>query len=205
MHDWHHSRRICESVRVPVLLAGGLSPDNARAAAEQVRPAGLDVCSGLRTEGRLDAGIGYMSGFIPLPSILELFASTDGILVPGGFGSRGIEGKVKAIEYARTRKQFGKAISEFGMIRHKLGNMAIKIFAVESMAYRTSGMVDAFVSTMDKSSAGYDQHVQKALEEYAIECSRNFWSSRAGKSVRECPPRDSSRASPANSSAMIMA
>ncbi|NDD31334.1 MAG: CTP synthase [Proteobacteria bacterium] len=34
----------------------------------------------------------------------ELFASTDGILVPGGFGSRGIEGKVKAIEYARTRK-----------------------------------------------------------------------------------------------------
>lgn len=56
VHDWNHSRRIVESVRVPVLLAGGLNPDNARAAAEQVRPSGLDVCSGLRTDGRLDAG-----------------------------------------------------------------------------------------------------------------------------------------------------
>ena len=55
VHDWKHSRRICESVAVPVLLAGGLNPDNARAAVEQVRPAGLDVCSGLRTDGRLDA------------------------------------------------------------------------------------------------------------------------------------------------------
>jgi len=56
VHDWAHSRRICESVGVPVLLAGGLHPGNARAAFEQVRPGGLDVCSGLRTEGRLDAG-----------------------------------------------------------------------------------------------------------------------------------------------------
>ena len=56
MHDWNHSRRIVDSVRVPVLLAGGLNPDNARAAMEQVRPSGLDVCSGLRTDGRLDAG-----------------------------------------------------------------------------------------------------------------------------------------------------
>lgn len=55
VHDWRHSRRIRESVGVPVLLAGGLNPDNARAAAEQVRPAGLDICSGLRTDGRLDA------------------------------------------------------------------------------------------------------------------------------------------------------
>jgi phosphoribosylanthranilate isomerase len=39
-----------------VLLAGGLHPGNARAALDQVRPSGLDVCSGLRTGGRLDAG-----------------------------------------------------------------------------------------------------------------------------------------------------
>ncbi len=75
------------------------------------------------------------------------------------------------VDYARTRKQFGKPISDFGMIRHKLGNMAMKIFAAESMAYRTSGMVDAFISTVDKHSPGYDLHVQKALEEYAMECS----------------------------------
>jgi phosphoribosylanthranilate isomerase len=56
VHDWALSRRIRESVEVPVLLAGGLHPGNARAALEQVDPAGLDVCSGLRLNGRLDAG-----------------------------------------------------------------------------------------------------------------------------------------------------
>jgi phosphoribosylanthranilate isomerase len=56
VHDWTHSREICASAGVPVLLAGGLNPGNARAAIEQVRPSGLDVCSGLRTEGRLDPG-----------------------------------------------------------------------------------------------------------------------------------------------------
>jgi len=55
VHDWSTSRRICESVSVPVLLAGGLNPGNAREAFERVRPAGLDVCSGLRLNGRLDA------------------------------------------------------------------------------------------------------------------------------------------------------
>lgn len=55
VHDWDTSRRIVESVRVPVLLAGGLNPANAREAFERVQPAGLDVCSGLRPNGRLDA------------------------------------------------------------------------------------------------------------------------------------------------------
>ncbi len=54
VHDWATSRRICESVAVPVLLAGGLHAGNAREAFERVRPAGLDVCSGLRLNGRLD-------------------------------------------------------------------------------------------------------------------------------------------------------
>jgi phosphoribosylanthranilate isomerase len=56
VHDWSISRAICESVAIPVLLAGGLNPANARAAFEQVAPAGLDVCSGLRLDGRLDPG-----------------------------------------------------------------------------------------------------------------------------------------------------
>ena len=56
VHDWDTSRRIRESVSVPVLLAGGLHPGNAREAFERVMPAGLDVCSGLRPNGRLDAG-----------------------------------------------------------------------------------------------------------------------------------------------------
>lgn len=54
VHDWAHSRQICEGASVPVLLAGGLHAGNARAAIEQVRPSGLDVCSALRTDGRLD-------------------------------------------------------------------------------------------------------------------------------------------------------
>jgi len=56
VHDWVTSRRIVESVDLPVLLAGGLNPGNAREALDSVRPAGLDVCSGLRLNGRLDAG-----------------------------------------------------------------------------------------------------------------------------------------------------
>jgi phosphoribosylanthranilate isomerase len=55
VHDWSYSRRIRKAVSVPVLLAGGLHPGNVRAAIENVQPAGLDVCSGLRTNGALDS------------------------------------------------------------------------------------------------------------------------------------------------------
>ena len=55
VHDWATSRRIRDSIGVPVLLAGGLHPGNAREAFDRVQPAGLDVCSGLRPNGRLDA------------------------------------------------------------------------------------------------------------------------------------------------------
>jgi phosphoribosylanthranilate isomerase len=53
-HDWSISRRIREVVSVPVFLAGGLRPDNVREAIETVSPFGVDVCSGVRTAGRLD-------------------------------------------------------------------------------------------------------------------------------------------------------
>ena len=53
-HDWAVSRRICESVEIPVFLAGGLRPDNVAEAIETVRPFGVDVCSGVRTNGDLD-------------------------------------------------------------------------------------------------------------------------------------------------------
>jgi phosphoribosylanthranilate isomerase len=54
IHNWAISRRICAGVDVPVFLAGGLRPDNARAAIEAVEPFGLDLCSGVRTDGKLD-------------------------------------------------------------------------------------------------------------------------------------------------------
>jgi phosphoribosylanthranilate isomerase len=53
-HDWTISRRIRERVEVPVFLAGGLRADNVLEAVEAVGPFGLDLCSGVRTDGRLD-------------------------------------------------------------------------------------------------------------------------------------------------------
>lgn len=53
-HDWAVSRRIRDSVDVPVFLAGGLNPENVAKAINQVAPFGVDVCSGLRTNGNLD-------------------------------------------------------------------------------------------------------------------------------------------------------
>jgi phosphoribosylanthranilate isomerase len=55
VHDWAISRQLCERVRIPVFLAGGLRPENVARAIEMVRPFGVDVCSGVRTDGRLDA------------------------------------------------------------------------------------------------------------------------------------------------------
>lgn len=55
-HDWRLSRRIRESVDVPIFLAGGLNADNVREAIEEVGPFGVDLCSGVRTGGKLDEG-----------------------------------------------------------------------------------------------------------------------------------------------------
>jgi phosphoribosylanthranilate isomerase len=54
VHDWSISAEVVDAVDVPVLLAGGLRPDNVASAVEAVDPYGVDVCTGLRTRGRLD-------------------------------------------------------------------------------------------------------------------------------------------------------
>jgi phosphoribosylanthranilate isomerase len=53
-HNWDLSRTIRESIDIPLLLAGGLRPDNVHAALDAVGPFAVDVCSGLRTDGHLD-------------------------------------------------------------------------------------------------------------------------------------------------------
>ncbi|MVM32951.1 phosphoribosylanthranilate isomerase [Spirosoma sp. HMF4905] len=55
VHNWLVSRQIVEQSSVPVFLAGGLKPENVRKAIDMVRPFGLDICSGVRTNGKLDA------------------------------------------------------------------------------------------------------------------------------------------------------
>lgn len=55
VHDWTISRRICSDAGVPVFLAGGLRPDNVRDALRATGATGVDICSGVRTDCRLDA------------------------------------------------------------------------------------------------------------------------------------------------------
>jgi len=73
-------------------------------------------------------------------------------------------------KYAKERTAFGKPIAEFGLIKAKIGEMAIRIYAVESMIYRSAGMVSAAVSE-PKSGGDKTQQAMQVLEEYAIESS----------------------------------
>jgi len=54
VHNWKFSRQIRDQAKCPVFLAGGLNPDNVRQAIEEVQPFAVDVCSGVRTDGKLD-------------------------------------------------------------------------------------------------------------------------------------------------------
>jgi alkylation response protein AidB-like acyl-CoA dehydrogenase len=74
-------------------------------------------------------------------------------------------------KYAKERKAFGKQIGDFGMVREKLAEMAIQIFAVESMVYRSAGNIDAAMAAASVSGGDKIQSAMKVLEEYAIESS----------------------------------
>ncbi len=75
-----------------------------------------------------------------------------------------------SLKYAKERIAFGSPISEFGAIQHKLAEMAIRIYAAESMAWRTVGLIQAKLGEMDGETRS-SEAMLKALEEYAIECS----------------------------------
>jgi len=76
-----------------------------------------------------------------------------------------------SIGYAKQRKAFGKSLTEFGMIKEKLANMAVGVYTGESMSYRTVGMIDAAMSEIDKNSPDAYKQIAKNIEEYAVECS----------------------------------
>src|ERR1700723_1536439 len=73
-------------------------------------------------------------------------------------------------KYSKERTAFGKPICDFGLIKSKLGEMAIRIYAVESMIYRSAGMIDAAVEN-PKAGTDKTQQAMQVLEEYAIESS----------------------------------
>ena len=75
------------------------------------------------------------------------------------------------VRYAKERTAFGKTISEFGLIQRKISVSAARLFAAESMAYRTAGMIDASLAQMNEEQAGSPRETQRRIEEYAVECS----------------------------------
>ena len=89
-------------------------------------------------------------------------------------GAYCLGGSKKVLEasskYSKERTAFGKPICDFGLIKAKLGEMAIRIYAVESMIYRSAGMIDAAVES-PKPGADKTQQAMQVLEEYAIESS----------------------------------
>jgi butyryl-CoA dehydrogenase len=75
------------------------------------------------------------------------------------------------VRYAGERKAFGKAIAEFGLIQRKISQSATRLYATESMAYRTVGMIDAALEQLGDSATRAPRDIQKRIEEYAVECS----------------------------------
>jgi alkylation response protein AidB-like acyl-CoA dehydrogenase len=72
-----------------------------------------------------------------------------------------------AASYAASRRQFGQPIASFGAIKHKLGEMIARTYAVESLVYRTTGLIDATLGNSSHDGAA----IAQAFEEYAVEAS----------------------------------
>ncbi len=80
-------------------------------------------------------------------------------------------GLAEMIRYARERVAFGKPIAEFGLIQRKISTSAARLYAAESMAYRTAGLMDAAMSELSPDKAHEPREIQRRIEEYAVECS----------------------------------
>jgi alkylation response protein AidB-like acyl-CoA dehydrogenase len=96
-------------------------------------------------------------------------------------GTRNIGGAKQAltgaVKYAIGRKQFGKSIASFGLIKHKIAEMSVRCFVGDAMVFRSLGEVDEALAKVDANDGAA---VLKEIEEFAIECSINkVWSSEA--------------------------
>jgi butyryl-CoA dehydrogenase len=75
------------------------------------------------------------------------------------------------VRYAKERHAFGKAIAEFGLIQRKISAAATELYAAESMAYRTAGLIDARLAMLSAQQPGQRIDAARNIEEYAVECS----------------------------------
>ncbi|MBC8424307.1 acyl-CoA dehydrogenase family protein [bacterium] len=77
----------------------------------------------------------------------------------------------EAVPYTAQRHQFGKPLHDFGLIRRKIADVAAVTFMSESMVYRTAGLLDRAIGTLDKSAVDYDLQSILKVEEFGVECS----------------------------------
>jgi alkylation response protein AidB-like acyl-CoA dehydrogenase len=130
-------------------------------------PVFLENCKVPKENLLHDTGRGHIVAF----NILNAGRFTLGASAVGG--SKYI--LATASKYSKERKAFGKAIGDFGLVREKLAEMAIQLFAVESMIYRSAGnMETAMASASNNGSEDASEKIQntmKVLEEYAVESS----------------------------------
>lgn len=113
-----------------------------------------------------EAGKGHHIAF----NVLNIGRLKLGVFCVGG--ARDALGEM--IRYAKERRAFGKPISELGLIQRKISASAARLYAAESMNYRTLGMIDASLAELEgqpHTSRPSSREVQERIEEYAVECS----------------------------------
>jgi alkylation response protein AidB-like acyl-CoA dehydrogenase len=76
-----------------------------------------------------------------------------------------------ALNWAKEREAFGRKISDFGLIKEKIGEMVARTYAIESISYRTAGMIDAALTGIDQGAPTAPKQITEVLQEYAVECS----------------------------------
>jgi alkylation response protein AidB-like acyl-CoA dehydrogenase len=90
----------------------------------------------------------------------------------GAMSSGGVRVNIgEAAKYAASRKQFNTSIGTFGAIKHKLGEMTAREYALESMMYRTAGLIDQRINATPDRKSGDAAPMLQALEEFAVEAS----------------------------------
>src|SRR5438128_1206574 len=109
-----------------------------------------------------EVGKGHKVAF----NVLNLARFKLGAMCGGGaYGAIG-----ESAKYAATRRQFGVPIASFGAIKHKIGEMVVRTYAIESLLYRTAGLVDARIAATPHDAADGSAALA-AFEEYAVEAS----------------------------------
>ncbi|MCL0064354.1 acyl-CoA dehydrogenase family protein [Dehalococcoidia bacterium] len=112
-----------------------------------------------------EIGKGHMVAF----SILDIGR----LRLAGGCVEEAKSALEESVKYAKQRVQFGKPICEFGLIKHKLAEMGIGIYIAESMLYRTAGLIDNILTTVDMAGEDSGRRSAECISEYATECSIN--------------------------------